>query len=110
MNGIVRGIEIEDNTLGRRRTAFKKQADKQPLQGLLIHAELAVAVIVRPRRMLKPVQRGLAREHRTVRPPRFKLAGEKTQHRIMAKRIVIVNQVNPISEPWKGRIDIFPMY
>jgi hypothetical protein len=28
----------------------------------------------------------------------------------MAKRIVIVNQVNPISEPWKGRIDIFPMY
>ncbi len=87
---IVRGVEIEDDALGRRGLAFEKEADKQPLHGLFVHAELAVTVLFGPWRVLEPVQRGFPGQDRAIGAAGFELARDKAKHRIVTQLIVIV--------------------
>ena len=75
---------------GRRCVALEKDADEQPFHRALVHAELAIAVVVCLWRVLKPVQRGLSRQHSATGAARFPLARDKAQHRIMAQLIMIV--------------------
>ena len=90
MDGIVGRVEIENNALRRRRVALEKEADEQPFHRALVHAELAIAVVVCLWRMFKPVQRRLSRQHSAIGAARFSLARDKAQHGIMAQFIVIV--------------------
>ena len=69
---------------------LEKEADEQPFHRALVHAQLAIAVFVRPWRMLKAVQRGLARQHSAIGAARFRLARDKAEHGIMAQFIVVV--------------------
>ena len=56
----------------------------------LVHAELAIAVIVCLWRMFKPVQRRLSRQHRAIGAARFSLARDKAENGITAQFVVVV--------------------
>ena len=90
MDGIIGRVEIEDDALGRRCAALEKDADEQPFRRALVHAELAIAVVVCLWCVFKPVQRGLSRQHSAIGAARFRLARDKAQHGIMAQPIMIV--------------------
>ena len=64
VDGIAGRVEIENDARGRRWMALEKDADEQPFHRALVHAELAIAVIVCLWRMFKPVQRRLSRQLR----------------------------------------------
>ena len=90
MDRIVRGIEIEDQPAGRGLSGLNEKADEQPFHGLFVHTDFMVAVSSRLWRMLQPVERGLAREHRAIGAAGFELARDEAQYRIVAQGIVIV--------------------
>ncbi len=108
---IVGGVEVEDDALRRGCLAFEKEADKQPLHGLLVQTEFAITVIFRPWRVFEPVQRRLASQRRAVGSLRFQLSRHKPQHRIVAQIIVIVkilvakrNAMNALGEQRLDRV------
>jgi hypothetical protein len=111
MDGIVRRVEIEDDPSGRHCVALEKDADKQPLHRIFIYAQLAIAVIFCPWRMLKPVERRLSRQNRAILTAGLKLARDKAEHWIVAQLVVIVqvfvakrNAMNTLShQPETGR-------
>ena len=57
LDRIVRGVEIEDQAARRAFVGLNEQANEEVVHSALIHADLAIAVFVRPRRMLQPVER-----------------------------------------------------
>lgn len=57
---IVRGIEIEDDLLRRRRMRLQEQIDEQPLDRRSVMANLVIPARPTHRRMLQPVQRRLS--------------------------------------------------
>ena len=89
---VVRGIEIENDPLGRLRVRFQEQRDEQLLDRPRVVADLVVAVEGRGRCVLEPVQRAFAGERGTVGTPRFQFADQGRQHRVVAQ-LVMVDQI-----------------
>ena len=91
VQGIVGGIEIKDDLLGRAPMRLQEQIDQKLLDRCSLIGDLVIA-----RRLLsaqlEPVQRRLAGNRRTVLALRHKLAGQNRHHRIMAQ-FVMINQV-----------------
>lgn len=69
MQRIVRGVQIEDDLPGRPLVRLDEHVDQQPLDRRRIVADPVILRRLRPAQ-LQPVQRALAGEGRTVRPPR----------------------------------------
>jgi len=74
MDWIVGRVEVKDYALRWRCMTFKKQADEQPFHRALVHAQLAIAVVIGLWRVLKAVQRGLPRQHSAIGAARLRLA------------------------------------
>jgi hypothetical protein len=91
---VIRGIEIENDLLGRRRVSLQEQRDEQLLDRRRVVADLMVAIERRGRRVLEPVERALAGERGAVLAPRLELAGECCQHRVVAQ-LVVVDEILP---------------
>ena len=66
VDGIVGRVEVKDNALRRGCVGLEKEADEQPFHRALVHAQLAIAVFIGLWRVLKPVQRGLPRQHSAI--------------------------------------------
>ena len=67
-----------------------EETDEEVLHGALIHADLAIAVLVRPRRMLQSVERGLAGEHGATGAAGRELPRDEPENRIVAQFVMIV--------------------
>ena len=89
VQGIVGRIEIEDDLLRYRLVGLQEDIDEQPLDRRRIVAHLVVARRLRPAEF-KAIERALARQRRAVRSPRLELAGQYRHHRILPKRVVVV--------------------
>ena len=88
---IVGGVEVEHD-LGRRLVmGLQEQIHEQSFDRLCIVADLVIARRFPDAAVLQPVQRGFAGKHRTVFPFRRQALREKCKHRIMAKRVVVVD-------------------
>ena len=92
MQGVVGGVQVEHDSLGRPRVSLQEEGDEQALDRPRVVADPVVAVERRGRRMLQPVQGALASERGTVGAPRLQLAGQGRQHRIVTQ-LVVVDQV-----------------
>ena len=88
VQGVVGGIEIENDPLGRRLVRLEEQGDEQTLDRRRVVADLMVAAR-RQRCVLEPVQRALAGERRALLAPGGELAGQRRQHRVVAQLVVI---------------------
>jgi hypothetical protein len=88
---------------------LEEDVHEQPFHRALVHAQLAIAVVVGLWRVLKPVQRRFAGKHRAGRATRFKLFRELAQHGIMAHLIMIVQILvakrNAVDALGKERLD-----
>ena len=71
VQGIVGGVEIENDPLGRLGVGLQKQVDEQPLDRPRVVADPVVAIERRGRRVFQPVQRALAGERGAVGTPRL---------------------------------------
>ena len=91
VQGVVGGIEVKNDLLGRRAVRVEKDIDEDMLHRLRIVADLMVAGASLPRRVLQPVDRALPRQRRAILALRLQLVGEQRQHRITAKDIVVVD-------------------
>ena len=94
VQGIVGGVEVEDDALGRRGMRLQEQRHEQALDLARVMADLVVAARREGGpflgRMLQPVERALARHRRAVTPPRLQLAGQHRHGGIVAQLIVVV--------------------
>ncbi len=88
---IIRGIQIKDDLTGRFVMGFQEQIHQQPFNGTAVMADLVIARRPVDRCVLQPVQRRLAGKGSTVRPLRRQAFRQQGQHRVMTKRIVIVD-------------------
>src|SRR3984893_4440649 len=77
VQGVVSGVEIEDDLLWRRGVRFEEEVDEQAFDLCPVIADLVIASWLRPAQ-LQPVERALARHRCPVRASRGQLAG---QHR-----------------------------
>ena len=92
---------------------LNEEADEQLLHGVLIHADLAVAVVIRAWRMFQPVQRRFAGKHGATGAAGFEFAREEPKSRIVAQFVMIVqvfiaerNAVHALGyEPIKAVLD-----
>jgi hypothetical protein len=75
VQGVVRGVEIENDLLGRRLVRLEEELAEQALDRRRIMADLVVARGL-GRGVLEPVERALAGERRARLAPRRELAGE----------------------------------
>jgi hypothetical protein len=91
VEGIIRGIEVENDLFGRRLVRFEEQLDEQGLDRCRIMPDLVVTARLR-RRVLEPVERALAGKRCAVLTLRLKLAGQGCQHRVEAQ-LVVVDQI-----------------
>ena len=83
MQGVVGGVEVEDDPSGRRFVRLKKQVDEQALDGGAVMADFVVARGSN-RRMLKPVQGALAGKRRAAFALGREFAGQRREHRVVA--------------------------
>ena len=88
---VVGGIEVENDLLGRRLVRFEEEVDEQAFDRRAVVPDLVVARGL-GRRVLEPVQGALAGERRAILAPRGELAGERSQHRVVAQ-VIMVDQV-----------------
>jgi len=63
---IVGSVRVEGNTTGRAIVRLDKQIEEEIGQSRRIMGDLAIARIAGGRRLLRPVQRGLARQRSAV--------------------------------------------
>jgi hypothetical protein len=70
---IVSRVEIENDALWRGCVSLEKDADEQPFHRALVHAQLAIAVILCPWRVFEPVQCCFARQDEMVDMDRLAL-------------------------------------
>jgi hypothetical protein len=89
VQGVVGGVEIEDNLLRRRPVRRQEQGDEQPLDRRRIVGDLVVA---RRRRtaQFEAIERALAGDRRTVPTLCRKLAGQDRHDRVVAQFVVVV--------------------
>ena len=85
---IIRGVEVENDLLGRRLVRLEEQVDEQPFDRRAVMADLVVARRL-GRRVLEPVQSALAGERRAILTPGGELAGKGREHRVVAELIMI---------------------
>ena len=64
VQGVVRGVQVEDDLLRWLGVRFQEQVHEQGLDGIGIVTDLVVARRPARGRMLEPVQRALARQRR----------------------------------------------
>jgi hypothetical protein len=88
VQGIVSGIEIEDDRLRRCLVRLEKEIDEQALDRRRGVPDLVVAARSR-RRVLQPVQGAFAGQRGAVFAPGRELAGERCKHRVVAQLIVV---------------------
>jgi hypothetical protein len=89
VQGHVGGVEVEHDLPRRRTMGVQEQVHEQRLDRRAIVADAMVAAGLARGRVLEAVQGALAGERRAVRTPRFQLAGEDGQHRVMAELVVV---------------------
>jgi len=89
VQGVVGGVEVERDLLGRFGMRLQKQVDEQTLDLGRLVRDLTI-FRRRVARQFEPVQRGFASHWRAVGTPRFELAGQNRHHRIMAQVVVVV--------------------
>jgi hypothetical protein len=82
VQGVVGGVEIEDDPLGRRPVRLEEEGDEQVLDRCRIVADFVVARRS-DRRMLEPIERALAGQWCTGPAPGPELAGKGREHRIV---------------------------
>jgi len=100
VQGIVGGVQVEDDPLRRPPVGVQEQIDEQVGERLRVVDDLAVAVVGPERRVFEPVQRALAGERRAVRPPWLEPLGEQREHRIVTQVVVVAHVLIP-----KGNAD-----
>ena len=76
---------------GGLRVGLQEQLHEQSFDRLRVVADLVIARRLPDAAVLQPVQRRFAGKHRTVLPLRRQALREKRQHRIMAKRVMVVD-------------------
>ena len=91
VHGVVGGVQVEDDTAGRAIVRLDKQIDEKIGQSRGVMGDLVIARIAGGRRLLQPVQRGLARQNRTVGALGLEPLRQKPQDRIMAQLVVVVD-------------------
>jgi len=88
VQGIVGGVEIEDDLLRRTGMRLQEQIDQQPFDRRRIMADLVIARWLRPAQ-LQPVQRRFAGDRRAAPAPGRQFAGQHRQHRVVTQRVVV---------------------
>ncbi len=91
---IVRGVQIENDFLGRAFVGFEKQIDQQLLDRRAVMADL----VVKAGRLLRPlqtVQGRLAGNRRAIGAARLQFAGQHRKQGIVPQGIVIVEVLIP---------------
>ena len=91
VQGVVGGIQVEDDLLRRPLLGFEEQIDQQIGERLGVVVDLVVAVIGSQRRVLQAIERALAGERRAVGPLRLQSVGEQREHRVVAQLVVVVH-------------------
>jgi hypothetical protein len=91
MEGIVRGIEVENDLFGWRLVRFEEELDQQALNRCRIVPDLVVAARTE-RRMLEPVQGALAGERGAILAFGRERAGQRREHRVVTQ-VIMVDQV-----------------
>ena len=86
---IIGGVEVEHDLFGRAAVCVEEERDEQALDRRRVVTDLVIARGRAQGAMLKPVERALARERRTVPPPRLELAGQNRHRRVMSKLVVV---------------------
>ena len=86
---VVRGVEVEDDLLGRPVVRLEQQVDEQGLDRRGLMCDLAV--LRGPlARQFEPVQRRFARHRRAILAPGLELARQHRHQRVVTKLVVIV--------------------
>jgi hypothetical protein len=85
---VIRGVEVENDLLGRRRVRLEEQVDEQPFDRRAVMADLVVARRL-GRCVLEPVQSALAGKRRAILTPGGELASEGREHRVEAELIMV---------------------
>ena len=91
VQGIVGGVEVENDPLRRRLVRFQEQIDKQPLDLGPVPGDPVIAGQLRPA-PLHPVERRFAGQRRTILAARRQLAGQHRHCRVVAQ-LVMIDQV-----------------
>ena len=86
---VVRGVEVEDDLLGRPVVRLEQQVDEQGLDRRRLMCDLAV-LRRRLARQFEPVQRRFARHRRAILAPGLELARQHRHQRVVTKLVVIV--------------------
>ena len=88
MQGVVGGVEVEDDLTRRSRMRLKEEVDQQAVDGAAVMADFVVARGSN-RRVLEPVERALAGKRGTAPAFGLELTNERREHGIVAQLIVI---------------------
>jgi hypothetical protein len=91
MQGIIRGVEIQGDLLGRPRVRLQEQVDEQMDERGRVVTDLVIAVVRAWRDVFQPVERALAGEQRAVRALGLEPVGEQREHRVVAQLVVVVH-------------------
>ena len=86
---VVRGVEVEDDLLGRPVVRLEEEIDEQGLDRRGLMCDLAV-LRGRLARQFEPVQRRFARHRRAILAPGLELARQHRHQRVVTKLVVIV--------------------
>ena len=86
---VVGGVEVKDDRFGRQGVAVEEQVDEQPLDQARVVTNLVVARRRRGRGVLEPVEGRLAGQGRAVGSACGELAGDGSQHRVVAQAVVV---------------------
>ena len=90
VQGIIGGVEIEDDAAQGLGVRIEEQVDEQRLDRLVVVADPVVAADAASQRLLKPVERRLSGNRRAALAARLELARQHGHHGIMAQMIVVV--------------------
>ena len=91
VQGIVGGVQVEHDPLGRPPVGLQEQIDQQVGERLRVVGDLVVALGRSHRRVLQALERALAGERRAVHPLGREPLGEQRQQRIVAQLVVVAH-------------------
>ena len=84
-------VEIEHDLARRTVMRLQEKLDQQCINPRPVAIDLVILRSVAPRRVLKTIERALARQSLAVRPQhRMQLPGQHTEGRVLAQLVVIV--------------------
>ncbi len=105
VQGVVGGIEIEDDLLRRFVVGLQEQRDKQALQGLRVVADPVVAPRCSLRRVLKAIERRLAGKSCAVLSLGLKPVRQQAQHRVVAQLVMVFDILITKRDPGNALAD-----